>query len=508
MSGMHAIIIGGGYGGLALANLLAKTGYTVDVYEKNGAMGGRIAVTNQDGFVFETGPSWYLMPEIFNQYYELFGLNADHELDLLRLDPGYTVWYESHPPLVIRGDIAHDAAMFEGVVPGAGEALRRYVAKSTRAYRVATKYFLYSNFQAIRPFLRWEIVRESATLLALVFMTLDRYVSGAMRDPHLKQILEYHMVFLGSSPFQAPALYTLMSHLDFNSGVYYPRRGMFSLVDSLVAIGENLGVAYHVETEVKRILVEDETAVGVALANGTHCYADIVISNADLQFSETRLLSRAHQTYPESYWRRRQPGPGALLISLGVKGTLPMLTHHNLYFVDEWRDNFRAIYETLTIPEHASLYVCNPTKTDRSLAPKGHENLFILMPIPAGVTLDGSQTDALVTRTIATCAKIFGVPDLVSRIVTQQVRGPGDFAADFYAWQSNAFGGESHLLQQSVIWRTGNVSKKVARLYYVGAGSLPGIGLPMCLIGAAQTYKRIRNIRHDGPLSSQDMVTI
>lgn len=499
-----AIIIGAGYGGMALANLLAKTGYTVRVYEKNSDAGGRIASVTQNGYTFDIGPSWYLMPEVFEQYYGLFSQSAQHRLDLIRLQPGYRVFFEHDKPLVIRGDIAQDKHTFEAIEPGAGRALERYVATSSLAYTLAVKHFLYSNFRSVRDLLRWPVIKNAPHMVGLVLRDLDRYVSKYFHDRRLKQLLEYHMVFLGSSPFQAPAIYTLMSHLDFVSGVFYPRRGMLSLADDMKRLGEGLDITYYFGMAAREIIVENSRAVGVKLSDGTEARADVVISNADLHHTETRLLAPEHQSFPERYWSKRQPGPGALLISLGVRGTLPNLTHHNLFFVDDWRGNFRAIYEDRAVPEQASIYVCNPTKTDPSLAPRAHENLFFLVPIPAGITLDDAQQNRLADQSIAAFAAAAKIPDLAERVVERHIFGPQDFANRYNAWAYNAFGGESHLLSQSVIFRTPNKSRKVRNLYYVGAGSLPGIGLPMCLIGAQLTYKQITGNRTSGPLKKED----
>lgn len=499
-----AIIIGAGYGGMALANLLAKAGYNVSVYEKNASPGGRISAVKQNGYTFDIGPSWYLMPEVFEQYYRLFGQSARSRLDLIRFTPGYKVYFEDETAITIQGDLTKDKRTFETIEPGAGHALERYVSTSTLAYELSVKYFLYNNFTRLRDLLRWPIIKHAPRMLALAATSLDSYVSKFFRDRRLKQLLEYHMVFLGSSPFQAPAIYTLMSHLDFISGVYYPRRGMLSLATDMQELGRDLPVSYHYKADIRNIIVEKGQAVGVALADGSEVRADVVISNADLHHTETTLLAPKHQSFPESYWQKRQPGPGALLVSLGVRGELPTLQHHNLFFVNDWRENFAAIYETKTIPKSASLYVCNPTKTDPSLAPAGHENLFILVPIPSGVTLSSQQQAELADTAIASFARAANLPDLMERVTEKHVFGPNDFAARYNAWQYNAFGGESHLLSQSVIFRTPNKSHRVKNLYYVGAGSLPGIGLPMCLISAQLTYKRITGSTMPGPLTQED----
>lgn len=500
-----AIIIGAGYGGIALANLLGKVGYSVDVYEKNASPGGRIAVRNEAGFTFDLGPSWYLMPEVFEQYYSIFGESSAKRLDLLRLMPGYKVFFSHHEPLVIQGDAERDASVFEAIEPGAGQKLGQYVHRSSETYELAVTHFLYNNTWRVRDLLKWEILRKSPRMMSLLIRTLDAHVGRTFRDIRLRQILEYHSVFLGSSPFEAPGIYSLMSHLDFKSGIYYPRRGMPSLVTDLLALGEGYPIAYHYHAAVEQILVEDGSAVGVRLENGDVKRADVVISNADLHFTETVLLPESSRSFPEAYWQTRQPGPGAFLLSLGVEGSLPQLHHHNLYFVDDWRGNFDAIYHDKVIPEHASLYVCNPTKTDPSLAPAGHENLFILMPIPAGVDLDEAQLQALADKTVAVLAQAIGEPELSSRITQRSLFGPRDFEQQYNAWEYNAFAGESHLLSQSILFRTPNKSKKVKNLYYVGSGTVPGIGLPMCLIGAQLVFKRLVNISRPGPLTGDDV---
>jgi len=504
MTKKHVIIVGAGYGGIALANLLGRAGYKVSVYEKNSTVGGRIAAIRQEGFTFDLGPSWYLMPEVFEQYYALFGASAHDELDLIRFSPGYKVYFEHDDPVTIMGSVDEDAHTFEAIEKGAGKKLHRYVRTSTMIYSASTQRFLYDNFNNLLRFLRPDVLRMAPLMLRMVMRPLDAYVSKYFTDPRLKKILEYHMVFLGSSPFQAPALYTLMSHLDFRSGVYYPRRGMMSLPENLVKLGQEYDITYHTDSPVVRIDVQDGKAAGVEMADGTTCHADIVVSNADLHFTETQLLAPEYQSMPESYWKKRQSGPSALLISLGIKGELPQLLHHSLFFVDDWKENFTSIYETKHIPASASMYICNPTKTDPLLAPDGHENIFLLVPLPAGVNLGDDEHASLADRMIDTFANVIGEPELRARIVTRHVFGPQEFAKTYNAWEYNAFGGESHLLRQSAIFRTPNKSKKVKNLYYVGAGTMPGIGLPMCLIGAQLVYERIAGIRTGGPLSVGD----
>lgn len=273
------------------------------------------------------------MPEVFEQYYKLFNLSATKELGIKRLKPGYKIFFESNEPIIIEGNLKKDSKTFDQIETGAGASLQKYVAQSRVVYDLSLKHFLYTNFGSVKQFLHADIIRNVASLTKYSYKTIDQHVSAHFGDLRLKQILEYHTVFLGTSPFQAPALYSLMSVLDFESGVFYPQKGMYSLVQSLYNMGTSLGVTYHFDSEVKSITTKNNQATGIRLAARKTHQADIVISNADLHFTETKLLPAESQSFPKEYWAKRQPGPSALLISLGIKGRLPQLLHHNLFLL-------------------------------------------------------------------------------------------------------------------------------------------------------------------------------
>jgi len=330
---------------------------------------------------------------------------------------------------------------------------------------------------------------------------MDSYVGRYFKDQRLKQILEYPMVFLGTSPFKAPALYSLMSSLDFSEGVFYPKGGIYTIIERLVGLGKNLGVTYQTDANVQKIVHDKHKATGVLLATGKHISADIIISNADLHFTETRLLEKSFQTYPEEYWQNKQAGPSALLLYLGVKGALPNLEHHNLLFVDDWHANFDAIYKHKTLPNPASIYICKPSASEPNVAPKGHENIFVLVPLPAGKKLTDKETESLANNYIEQIAVMTGIHDFNERIVSRTIFGPSDFKSKFNAWEYTALG-PSHILKQSAFFRAKNKSKHLNNLYYVGGSTVPGIGLPMCLIGAELVYKRLAGDKRGGHISS------
>lgn len=501
MKQQSAVIIGAGTGGLAIANLLAKSGWSVTVFEKGATAGGRVGSLEADGFRFDSGPSWYLMPEVFEHYFSLLDEKTTDYYQLQKLTPAYKVFYDYHKPITITGNLQIDSKTFESVEPGSGTRLRSYVDDAERTYNIAMKHFLYNPFSDLKTLSRLEIIKQSSTLTKQLLTPLHKYAKQFTSSLPLQQILEYPMVFLGTSPFKAPALYHLMSYIDFKQGVFYPKQGMYSLIEAMTKIGRKLGVVYHFNQPVSQIISADGRATGVTTKNGKTFNADIVISNADLHFTETKLLKQADQTYPEKFWKRKTAGPSALLMYLGVRGSLPSFEHHNLFFVKEWRKNFSDIFEAKKWPEPASIYVSKTTATDKSVAPKGQENIFVLVPLPSGLPKDAKTTAAFADRYIDQLAELADIPDLKERITYKKFYGPEDFSNQFNSWEGTALG-MAHLLRQSAFFRPAPRSKKLKNLWYVGAGTQPGIGLPMCLISAELIYKQLIGDRTAGRLKN------
>ncbi|MGP9682839.1 phytoene desaturase family protein [Brachybacterium sp. AOP3-A1-3] len=517
-----AVVIGGGISGLATAALLARDGYQVDLVEAREELGGRAGSWERDGFRFDTGPSWYLMPEVFDHFLRLLGTSSAEQLDLRPLDPGYRVLFEGYEePLDIHASAARNADAFEEIEPGAGRRLAEYLDSAGNTYDLALKHFLYTSFTSLRGFLDPAVITRAPRLLALLAEPLERFVARRFRDPRLRQVLGYPAVFLGSSPDRTPSMYHLMSALDLTGGVQYPQGGFARLIDAIVGLAEREGVCLHTGTRATRILTAPSAkgrgtrarkpevqGVEVRTADGDHrvLHADVVVATADLHHVETTLLPRPLQTYPESWWRRRTSGPGAVLVLLGVRGELPQLQHHTLLFTRDWHENFGAIREG-RVPSPASSYVCRPSATDPSVAPPGHENLFVLVPVPSDPSLghggvDGSGSPAverIADEAIARIAEQAGIPDLTERIVVRRTVGPAEFAEDLGAWQGSMLG-PAHTLRQSAFFRAGNASRHVSGLFYAGSSTLPGIGLPMCLISAELVAKRLRGDRSSAPL--------
>ncbi|UEJ84525.1 phytoene desaturase [Brachybacterium halotolerans subsp. kimchii] len=536
------MIIGGGIAGLATAALLATEGHPVTVLERGQEVGGRAGTWREGGFTFDTGPSWWLMHECFEHFFALLGTRLEDHLDLVELDPAYRVFGEEYEhPLDLFGDRERSAAAFEAEEEGAGDALRRHLDSAGSAYRMAASHFLYTTFSRVPARTLRELAPRSPALTRLLGESLHDLAARTVHDTRLRQVLGYPAVFLGATPRTAPSLYHLMSAMDLEDGVRYPRGGFTRFVEVLRELAEDAGAEIRTAHEVTairtapagrgvgapraRVTGVEVRAAGkapaadearAAGASTETLDADVVVSAADLHHTETALLPRELQTYPESAWKTRTSGPGAVLAMLGVRGRVPELLHHSLFFTDDWDRNFAQITPAdargaTRAPDPASIYVCAPSRTDPTVAPEGSENLFVLIPVAPETSdgrgigrggLDGAgdaEVEQSVDRAIAQIADRAHVPDLAERIELRRTVGPGDFTDAFHSWRGNALG-PAHTLRQSAFLRGSNRSRRVEGLLYAGGTTVPGVGVPMCLISAENVLKRLRGDTTSRPL--------
>lgn len=493
----HAIIIGSGFGALGSACILGKAGWKVTILEKNESIGGRATKFSAKGFTFDRGPSWYLMPDVFEHFFSLFDEDVHKHLNLKKLSPSYQIFYKGlNQKVNIYSDLKKDIPTLEAIEEGSGEQLKKYLDVAGYQYEIAKDRFMYKNYDSIRDFMTREVATEGRKLSVL--QNMDKYVRKYFKTEQLQKIMQYPLVFLGSSPYNTPAIYNIMSHIDFNMGVFYPQGGIYEITEALVRVAKKYDVTFKTNVAITKIIVEDKKAVGV-MADGKEVRGDIVISNADIHHTEQHLLEPGQRVYSEKYWEKRTMAPSALIMYLGVDKQYKSLTHHNLLFSRDWQKNFAEIFDMPQWPDDPSLYVCAPSKTDPSVAPKGSENLFVLVPIAAGLTYTDKQLDKYADRILATMEEEMDLPDLRQHIVFQENFSVKDFKQRYNSYKGTALG-LAHTLKQTAIFRPNNTSKKVADLYYVGAGTNPGIGMPVTLISAELLYKRIIGDKTSGPL--------
>ncbi|OLZ40239.1 phytoene dehydrogenase [Natrinema saccharevitans] len=485
LAGESVVVIGGGIGGLSTACYLADAGADVRVIEKNEQLGGRASRLEKDGFRFDMGPSWYLMPDVFERFFANFGRTPGDYYDLEHLDPHYRIFFKDGDQVDITPDLERTKAIFEEYERGAGEALERYLEKSKENYEVGMEHFVYEDRPRLRDYLDLDVARQARGLSLLGSM--QGHVEGYFDHPKLQQIMQYTLVFLGGSPTNTPALYNLMSHVDFNLGVWYPDGGIGAVIDGIVDLGRELGVEYETDrpaTEIKGRTggFEIETTSGPIPA-------DLVVSNADYAHTEQELLTPERRGYDADYWEERTYAPSAFLLYLGVEGEVENLAHHTLVLPTDWQDHFDRIFEDPQWPDDPAYYLCVPSKTDDTVAPEGHSTLFALVPIAPGLEDTPETREEYRDRVLADIAANTGT-DLRDRIVLEERFTVSDFANRYNSHDGTALG-MAHTLRQTALFRPPHRSKEVDGLYFVGGDTTPGIGMPMCLISGELTAEAV-----------------
>lgn len=474
-----AIVIGAGFGGLSCAALLAKKGFKVTVVEKNEGPGGRARVFSEKGFLYDMGPSWYLMPEVFEKFFAEFGKKPSDYYKLAKLTPSYRMYFGKEDYTDVTSNLDENIRLFESLEMGGGKKLQEYLSKANYQYDVAMQEFIYKSYKSVFDFFNPRLAKEGLSLH--LFDGFDNYVMRFFKSDKARKILEYTIVFLGANPKKTPALYSLMSHVDLNLGVWYPMGGIGELAKGMEAVGKEQGVKFVYDAPVSKILVEGGIATGVETPKGTF-KADVVVSNADYSHSEMDLLDKKWRSFGKGYWDSRTVAPSGYIIYLGVKKKLKSLLHHNLILEKDWFRHFDSIFEKPEWPGAPSYYVSAPSKTDPAVAPKGHENLFILVPIAAGLEDTAQIRENYYKKILAHMEGVIG-EKFQDDIVFSRTYCINDFKSDYNAIKGTALG-ISHTLLQTAIFRPPHQSGKVKNLYYVGGFTHPGIGVPMVIISS------------------------
>ncbi|WP_435077756.1 phytoene desaturase family protein [Halococcus sp. AFM35] len=475
--GRTVSVVGGGFGGLSAACYLAAAGADVTVLEKNGQVGGRASQFEQEGFRFDMGPSWYLMPDVFERFFGHFDADRADYYGLERLDPHYRVFFKDGDRVDLTPDRDQVRAVFESYEEGGAAAFDDYLDRSERTYEAAMERFVYTDRPRLRDWVDTEVFRSAPVGLNLL-RSMESHVSNYFEHPKLQQIMQYTLVFLGGSPKNTPALYTMMSHVDFNLGVHYPEGGFGGVVAGIADLAEELGVTIETDAEVAEI-TRRRDGFSLATAAGEHT-PDIVVSDADYAHTEQDLLPEHERQYSEEYWDERTLAPSAFLLYLGVEGDVEPLAHHTLVLPTDWDGHFEQIFEEPAWPDDPAYYLCVPSKTDDSVAPEGHSNLFALVPIAPDLDDTPEIRERYREKILDDIATNTGV-GLRGRIVLEETFSIDDFAERYNSLQGTALG-LAHTLRQTALFRPPHRSETVPDLYFSGSYTTPGIGVPMCLI--------------------------
>ncbi|AXR76929.1 phytoene desaturase family protein [Natrarchaeobaculum sulfurireducens] len=479
-------VVGAGIGGLAASAYLGAAGADVSVYERESRVGGVANRLESDGFRFDTGPSWYLIPEVFERFFEHFDDSPADHYELVELEPNYRVFWDDGDRADVTTDLEETAALFESYEAGAGDALRRYLEDAAEAYEIGMNRFVMANRTRFRDYLSLEVARSARGLTLLGSM--DDHVRTYIDHPKLRQLLQYTLVFLGGSPHNTPSLYKLMSHVDLGMGVYYPQGGMYEVVEAMERVAQAQGVEIHTDAEVDGVVPR---ADGLAVSLGGDEYVhDRVVCNAPPASVERSLLPADAVDRKPDYWDDRTWGPSAFMLYLGVDGDVDPLEHHTLVLPTDWDPHFESIFEEPHWPEDPAYYVNVPSETDPSVAPEGCSTVVILVPIAPGLEDGPELRTTYRDAVLADLAATTGV-DLRDRILLEELTAVSDYERRLDRPQGTALG-LAHTLFQTGPMRPGHRAPGVDGLYYVGGDTNPGIGVPMCLLSGEHVAETIR----------------
>ena len=467
-------IIGSGFSSLAAACYLAQQGNTVTIYEKNSTIGGRARQFKEDGFTFDMGPSWYWMPDVFERFFNDFNRKPSDYYELIKLNPAYRVYFGINDFVSIFDNLEEIKYTFEAIEKGSGQKLQNFIDQAKSNYDIAIKDLVYRP--GISPLEL--ITKETALKLDQFFKNVSSDIRKKFKNERLIQILEFPVLFLGAKPAKTPSFYNFMNYADFGLGTWHPKTGMFDVIRAIEKLAVELGVTIKTNSPIEKIIVENKTASGIVI-NGEILKADVVLSGADYQHSES-LLEKEHRMYSQKYWESRVFAPSSLLFFIGFNKKIEKISHHALFFDVDFNQHAADIYDNPKWPEAPLFYANFPSKTDITAAPEGMESGFFLIPLAPGIEDTEELREEYFEKIIARFEQLTQ-QKIKNNIIFKRSFCKNDFVTDYNAYKGNAYGMANTLLQTAFL-RPKLKSKKVKNLYFTGQLTVPGPGVPPALI--------------------------
>ena len=477
MMSKKALVIGSGFAGLSAASSLAQKGFDTTILEKNSSIGGRARQFSDSGFTFDMGPSWYWMPDVFESYFKRFGKSVSDYYQLKRLDPSYQVVYGQNDGMPIPAEMKELEALFESIEKGAGLQLREFLKQAAYKYEVGINKLVYKPGRSLSEFASLKLLVD--VIRMDVFQSMSKHVRKFFRHPKLIQLMEFPVLFLGALPQNTPALYSLMNYADMSLGTWYPEGGMHKIVEGMRSLAEELGVHILTNHAVEKI-VSTNGRVSKVITNQGEFTADVIVAGADYHHVETQLLDPKDRNYSDKYWDNRVMAPSSLLYYVGLNKRIDGLLHHNLFFDTDFAPHAHNIYTDPQWPEDPLFYASLTSKTDATVAPEGHENLFLLIPVAPGLEENEEIRDRYFDM-IMTRMERFTGQALKDHVVYYRSYAHKDFKDDYNSFKGNAYG-LANTLKQTAILKPSLKSKKLKNLYFTGQLTTPGPGVPPSLI--------------------------
>ena len=479
-------VIGSGFSGLAAAAVLAQKGHQVHVLEKNSSIGGRARQFATDGFKFDMGPSWYWMPEIFEQFFQSFDYTTSDFYDLKRLSPSYTVVFNDQK-VDVPASVEKLAALFESWEPGSADKLHKFLDEAAYKYDAGMSTYVWKPGKSLLEYADMKVFKSMFKLQ--MFSSVSSQIRKLFKDPRIVEILEFPVLFLGAKPANTPALYTLMNHADIGLGTWYPMGGMNQIVKAFEKICLDVGVNFHTDTTATTFNYENNKIKEIVDQNGKIYTTDVVVGAADYQHIDQHILAPKYAQYSTKYWSSRKLAPSSILFYIGLDAKIPNLHHHTLFFDADFDIHADEIYTQHTWPSDPLFYVCAPSVTDPSIAPANCENIFILMPISTELQDSQHQVNKYFKIICERFNKKYGV-DISQHIVYKRDFSIDDFKSEYNSFKGNAYG-LANTLDQTGPLKPKMVSSKLDNLYYTGQLTVPGPGVPPSIISGQVVAKLI-----------------
>jgi phytoene desaturase len=479
-------IIGSGFSSLSAACYLAKMGHKVEVFEKNDDFGGRARYFKEEGFTFDMGPSWYWMPDVFERFFKDFNSEAKDFYSLKKLNPAYHVYFGKKDFIAIPDSLDKIYKVFENEEKGSSIKLKKFISRAKDNYKIAVTDMLY-KMPGLSPLelISFDTIRR----VGYFFSNIKKEVHRDFKNPKLRSILEFPVLFLGAESSNTPAFYNFMNYADFGLGTWQPTNGFYDVVNAMISIGKSLGVKYHNNSNIDGIITKKNIATAIKV-NGNLIKSDVVLSGADYHHTE-KLLPKNLRQYSEKYWSKRVLAPSSLLFYLGFDKKLNNLAHHNLFFDTDFNLHSKEIYKEPKWPSEPLFYANFTSITNEHTAPLGCENGFILIPLAPGL----EDTEKL-------REKYFNIViERIESITEQKIKNSiiykksfcvSDFIEEYNSYKGNAYGLANTLLQTSFL-RPKLKSKLVKNMYFTGQLSVPGPGVPPAIVSGKLVADLINN---------------
>jgi phytoene desaturase len=484
-----AVIIGAGIGGIATAIYLAKNGYKVNIYEKNSAPGGRCGQLIRDNHRFDLGATMLMMPGIYREVFEALGIPLFENNNITPLEDLYKIYFDNNEVLVFSSDEKKMKSQLEKIEPGSFAKSRKYVSDGYEIFKIGIGKLIGRNFYNIFQFAN---IKNVGMLIKIkAYISNYRYVKKFFRNTHLRMAYTFQNIYVGQSPFNSPALFSMVPAAELTEGSFFPKGGMFSIVEKLVSAAISSGILFNYNSPVKSIKVNGKKAESIILEDGTEINADIIVANADLPYVYRKLLPDRGKSRKLD---KLKYSCSAICYHWGLDKVYPQLEHHNVFLSDGFREGLDRIFIDKSVSNRPSFYVHAPARTDPSAAPFNHDTLSFIVGAGHIDKRKNQDWDILkknTRRAIINRLKQLGMDDIEDHIKFEICYTPENWENACNISRGSVFGSLAHNLLQMGYFRPHNQHGRYKNLYFVGGSTHPGNGIPYVLISAKLTTERI-----------------